>query len=351
MIKVSKYILFQAFGWGAFALFNIYVAFILQELTLKIFIFNLIFSGLGLLLSHLYRNYLRKQKWIYFKTEKLVQYVMLVTALLSAIYNVCYYLLKMIIDIKTHEEYLGNFISAYVLLSLWNLFYFTWQYIEKNKRIQIETLKMESSLKDLEIKTIRSNLQPHFIFNSLNSIRALIDENPELARDAITKISNILRNTITRQEATDTLENEVALVEDYLALEKIRFEERIHFIKNIDPLTLPIQVPTMMLQTLIENAVKHGISNLQQGGNILLNTSLRNNQYLEIDIINDTTTVQITNSEFSLGFGLSSSKQRLKLLYNDKASLSLHFKNNKAIVNIIIPLTSSYKPLKTSVYD
>lgn len=76
----------------------------------------------------------------------------------------------------------------------------------KNKRIQIETLKMESSLKDLEIKTIRSNLQPHFIFNSLNSIRALIDENPELARDAITKISNILRNTITSQEATDTLE-------------------------------------------------------------------------------------------------------------------------------------------------
>ncbi|MBK6818416.1 MAG: histidine kinase [Bacteroidetes bacterium] len=206
MIKVSKYILFQAFGWGAFALFNIYVAYILQELTLKIFIFNLLFSGLGFLLSHLYRNFLRTHKWIYFKTEKLIQYVMLVTILLSALYNMCYYLLKIIIDIKTQEEYLGNFISAYVLFSLWNLFYFTWQYIEKNKRIQIETLKMESSLKDLEIKTIRSNLQPHFIFNSLNSIRALIDENPELARDAITKISNILRNTITSQEATDTLE-------------------------------------------------------------------------------------------------------------------------------------------------
>ncbi|MBK7587834.1 MAG: histidine kinase [Bacteroidetes bacterium] len=351
MIKVSKYILFQAFGWGAFALFNIYVAYILQELTLKIFIFNLLFSGLGFLLSHLYRNFLRTHKWIYFKTEKLIQYVMLVTILLSALYNMCYYLLKIIIDIKTQEEYLGNFISAYVLFSLWNLFYFTWQYIEKNKRIQIETLKMESSLKDLEIKTIRSNLQPHFIFNSLNSIRALIDENPELARDAITKISNILRNTITSQEATDTLEKEVALVEDYLALEKIRFEERIHFIKNIDPLTLQLQVPTMMLQTLIENAVKHGISNLQQGGNILLNVTLRNDQYLAIDIINDTGVVKKTSNEFSLGFGLSSSKQRLKLLYNDKAKLSLHFENNKAIVNIIIPLTSSYKPLKTSVYD
>lgn len=94
---------------------------------------------------------------------------------------------------------------------------------------------MEASVKDLEIRTIRSNLQPHFIFNSLNSIRALIDENPELARNAITQISNILRNSITNQEITDSLENELKLVNDYLALEKIRFEERLQYQQKYIP--------------------------------------------------------------------------------------------------------------------
>lgn len=341
MIKVSKYFLFQAFGWGVFALFNIYNAYILQELSYKIFYFNLLVSLFGFLLSHFYRNFILRHGWAQSDTVVLMRYVLLASALLSLLYNVLFYLLLFLIDIKTQDDgirYIGEFIAAFVLFALWNLIYFTWQYIEENRRKQIETLKMESSLKDLEIKTIRSNLQPHFIFNSLNSIRALIDENPELARDAITKISNILRNTITKQEATDTLENELALVEDYLALEKIRFEERLHFVKNIDPQSLPVHIPTMMLQTLIENCIKHGISNLEAGGSIYLNTNIQGTKFLEIEVINDINPAQVAASENSLGFGLSSSKQRLRLLYENEAELTLSFNNTQAIIKIKIPL-------------
>ncbi len=348
MIKVSKYILFQIFGWGAFALFNIYNAYILEELSHKIFYFDILVAFFGLIVSHFYRNYIHRRQWALLNTEVLIKYVLGATVILSVIYNILFYLLLFIVDINVPDvfsEFIGEFIAAYTLFSIWNLFYFAWYYIEKNRRIQIDTLKMESSLKDLEIKTIRSNLQPHFIFNSLNSIRALIDENPELARNAITKISNILRNTITKQEPTDTLENELALVEDYLDLEKIRFEERLHFEKNIAPDTLGIHIPTMMLQTLIENAIKHGISNMEAGGNIFLNTKIADQRFLDIEVINDIHQERINASENSLGFGLSSSRQRLKLLYENEAGLSLRFKNNQAIVLIKIPL---HKPLNTA---
>jgi LytS/YehU family sensor histidine kinase len=194
---------------------------------------------------------------------------------------------------------------------------------------------MESAMKDLELKTIRSNLQPHFIFNSLNSIRALIDEDPELARKAITKISNILRSSITKQDATDSLENELKLVNDYLALEKIRFEERLSLTQDIDPASLPIQVPTMMLQTLVENAIKHGISSLEQGGRIHIKTSYTNHQ-LEIEVINSGTLNQDEANENSLGFGLSSTRQRLKLLYSNTSDLELFEQNGYVHVRVKI---------------
>ncbi len=339
MIKVSKYILFQAFGWGSFALFNIYFAYMNQELTYRIFYINLLLSVFGFLISHGYRYFILAKKWIQKPTETLIRYVLFATAVLSVVYNLLYYLLLFLlrIEVMAPDAYLVSLITVYVIFALWNLIYFTWQYLEKSRLIQIETLKMESALKDLEIKTIRSNLQPHFIFNSLNSIRALIDEDPELARAAITKISNILRNTITKQEATDTLQNELALVEDYLDLEKIRFEERLHFVKNIDETTLGVQIPTMMLQTLIENAIKHGISNLEAGGTVRLNTKTAG-QDLIIEVINDINAGQMGQRENSLGFGLSSSKQRLKLLYEDEASLSLNFDQDQAMVLIRIPL-------------
>jgi LytS/YehU family sensor histidine kinase len=313
-----------------------------QELTYQTFYIDLLLSVFGFVISHGYRNYILRNQWIQKETEILIRYVLFATGLLAVIYNILYYLLLYLlrIEVLLPDACIVSFITVYVIFALWNLIYFSWQYLEKSRMFQIETLKMESSLKDLEIKTIRSNLQPHFIFNSLNSIRALIDEDPELARAAITKISNILRNTITKQEATDTLQNELALVEDYLDLEKIRFEERLHFIKNIDAATLGVQIPTMMLQTLIENAIKHGISNLEAGGNVLLN-SKTDGSYLIIEVINDINTTQVSTRENSLGFGLSSSKQRLKLLYENEASLSLNFDHDQAVVLIKIPLNKN----------
>lgn len=340
--KISKYSVFQITGWTVFAFFNIYIAFLTQEISFSIIIINLLFSIAGILLTHVYRNYLIKKKWIKLQSEKLIANIFYASIIFSICSTIVYYSLSFIfyneiIQQLKFQQLVGAFISILILFAIWNALYFIWNYIEKNRQVVINQLKSEALMKDLEIKSIRANLQPHFIFNSLNSIRALIDENPMLAREAITKISNILRNSISKQEEMDTLENELKLVEDYLDLEKIRFEERLHFSKQMNENTLHIKVPTMMLQTLVENAIKHGISMLSEGGEIIIQSFVEN-EYVIIQIKNTGNLKTINTNENSLGFGLHASQQRLNYLYDNKSELSICEKNNWVILTIKIPL-------------
>jgi two-component system, LytTR family, sensor kinase len=337
---ITKYRTFQFLGWGFFAGLNIYIAIILNELSLPIFWMDILLAFTGFACTHMYRRVIITYKWNYFSTEKLLVHVFFGIGILTILFNAIYFLF-----IETCQYFnllpssigihFGTLISVFMLFALWSVFYFAWHYIERNRSMLIERLQLESNMKDLEIKTIKANLQPHFIFNSLNSIRALIDENPILAREAITKISRILRQSISQQEAVDTLENELQLVDDYLDLEKIRFEERLVFSKQIDARTSTIPIPTMMLQTIVENAIKHGISKLEQGGNIHLLTAL-NDDVLHIQVLNSGSLKQINTAETSLGFGLSSTKQRLHLLYKHDATFNIEEKDNQVIVDIYI---------------
>ena len=122
---------------------------------------------------------------------------------------------------------------------MWNCIYFIYHYIEKSRRQQVDTLKLEALIKELELKTIKAHINPHFIFNSLNSIRALVDEDPERARRAITELSNILRSSMQADKSeTVTLEKELYIVKDYLALENMRFEDRLKIEYDVDEDTL-----------------------------------------------------------------------------------------------------------------
>jgi LytS/YehU family sensor histidine kinase len=184
----------------------------------------------------------------------------------------------------------------------------------------MDTLQLESLIKELELKTIKAHINPHFIFNSLNSIRALIDENPSRARTAITELSNILRSSMQVDKAeTVSFEKELNIVKDYLALENMRFEDRLKVEYEIDEDTLDQQVPPMMLQTLVENAIKHGISKHIRGGVIKIISDYKN-QYHELAVQNTGSLNGGLNTE---GFGLSSTQNRLGLLYGDKASFEI----------------------------
>jgi LytS/YehU family sensor histidine kinase len=196
---------------------------------------------------------------------------------------------------------------------------------------------MESLVKELQLKTIKSHINPHFIFNALNSIRALVDENPERARTAITELSNILRSSMQAEKTeTTSLEKELSIVKDYLELEQIRFEDRLTVEYNIDEDTLDQQVPPMMLQTLVENAIKHGVSRQMNGGVIRINSDFTENHH-ELIIEN---TGHLSDKKNSEGFGIASTTNRLKLLYGNDASFEIkNLNGNMVQVRVILPVT------------
>lgn len=234
------------------------------------------------------------------------------------------------------REFWNIFITL-ILATLWLLIYVVWHYIDKNRNDQLDKLKLETLVKELELKTIKSHINPHFIFNALNSIRALVDENPTRARTAITELSNILRSSMQAEKLeTVPLQRELDIVKDYLALEEMRFEERLQVQFDIDEDTLNQPVPPMMLQTLVENAIKHGISKQINGGSIIIKSDFVKDQH-EIIVINSG---QLDNEANSDGFGLRSTQDRLNLLYQDKASF--HIRNltgNKVESKIVMPVS------------
>lgn len=220
---------------------------------------------------------------------------------------------------KYEDQRKGRFwwdiIFTFILIALWLLLYMVWHYLERNRLDVVNNLHLEKTVKELELKTIKSHINPHFIFNSLNSIRALVDENPKRARTAITELANILRSSLQVEKMeTVPLKKELDIVRDYLALEQMRFEERLRIEMDIDEDTLGQSVPPMMLQTLVENAIKHGISKRINGGTVKIISRFREDHF-EL-IVQNTGTLEGQPGE---GFGFKSTRDRLRFLYDGKA--------------------------------
>jgi LytS/YehU family sensor histidine kinase len=225
----------------------------------------------------------------------------------------------------------------FLFLLIWNFIYFTYHYVEKTRKEKLDKVRLESLVKELELKTIKSHINPHFIFNALNSIRALVDENPERARTAITELSNILRSSMQSEKLeTAPLERELNIVKDYLELEHIRFEDRLKVEYDIDEDTLDQNVPPMMLQTLVENAIKHGISRQISGGKIKIISDFKDNHH-ELIVQNTGTLESENNTE---GFGIVSTQNRLKLLYGGKADFAIRNVNGNMVeAKVVMPVT------------
>ena len=170
-------------------------------------------------------------------------------------------------------------------------------------------------------------------------MRALVDEEPTKAKIAITQLSNILRNSlITDKKKVVSFRNELNTVKDYLALESIRFEERLKVNYDIDPSSDGFEIPPMMMQTLVENAIKHGVSNLMEGGIIEVSSKV-DKSILNLKIRNSGQIVNgIKNPKTQSGVGLINTKERLKLIYSDKASFRIYNENDNFVVTeVTIP--------------
>ncbi len=238
--------------------------------------------------------------------------------------------------VSVEKRFLINLLFESPLILVWVSIYYVWHYVELGTKSEIQKIRLESLVKELELKTIKSHINPHFIFNALNSIRALVDENPERARTAITELSNILRSSMLAEKLeTVPFEKELNIVKDYLALEHIRFEDRLQVSYDIDEDTLDQPVPPMMLQTLVENAIKHGIGKQKNGGLIKVISDYRDNHH-ELVVQN---TGQLNGNPSSDGFGINSTHNRLKLLFGAKATFSIKDLSDSMVeAKVIMPV-------------
>lgn len=233
------------------------------------------------------------------------------------------------------KRFIFNLLDYSPIVIAWTCIYYVWHYILTARKAEIDRIRLETLVKELELKTIKSHINPHFIFNALNSIRALVDENPQRARNAITELSNILRSSMQAEKIeTTTLEKELSIVENYLALESIRFEDRLKVSFDIDEDTLDQLVPPMMLQTLVENAIKHGISKHINGGEVKIISDFVDNHY-ELIVRNTGQLDGFVNSE---GFGITSTYNRLNLLFGEKATFTLKNIEGMVEAKIIMPV-------------
>jgi two-component system LytT family sensor kinase len=325
-----RYWVFQLVGWGVCALINLFFAFIFNQIDENFIVFLrvLFFVELGFILSHFMRATIKSNNFLIRPINQQIILFIIITLIFAVLISLGQSLLEWYYGLVTskgeeapfHILYYRNLYPAIILLFIWNCIYFMYHYVAKSRKQQMDTLQLEALVKELELKTIKAHINPHFIFNALNSIRALIDENPARARSAVTELSNILRSSLNAEKGeTVSLNEELKIVKDYLALENMRFEDRLKIEYEIDDDTLQQQVPPMMLQTLVENAIKHGISKQVKGGVVKIISDFREN-FHELAVQN---TGYLNGRSSSRGFGLSSTQDRLNLLYGEKAKFEI----------------------------
>jgi len=202
-------------------------------------------------------------------------------------------------------------------------------------QVKINQIQLESNLRESQLNTLKGQINPHFMFNSLNNIRGLILEDATRARDMITRLSEMLRYSLTKNDVnTISIKEELQTVDNYVEISKIQFEERLQFSIDVNPETLTIAIPPMIIQMLIENAVKHGIGNLKQGGEIKLAIDKTYN-LLFITVANSGT---LSMGEGNTKLGLENIKKRLELLFGNRAHFTLREKDIYVEAKITIPL-------------
>lgn len=339
MTRKQLYWICQLGGWAIFITLQIVFFGIANNFDSDAIINFFFWYVFAVLLTHGFRFAIIKAGLINVSLVKQIPAVILGSIVLAILYVFLQYLIASITighfaDIRLADS-VKNVIDFTYVFFFWSLIYFSFHYIENYKKAEIANLRYKVAMNEIELNKLKSQLNPHFMFNAMNSIRALIDEDPGKAKEAVTMLSNILRNTLQMEKnKLINFDEEIKVVKDYLDLEHIRFEERLQYEFDIPDAAREYKVPTLMVQTLVENGIKHGISRLANGGKIMLKALVQDGN-LFIQIKNpgrfDETKVPET------GFGISSTQQRLQLLFGDKSSFKIYNNGNLVVTEVVVP--------------
>jgi two-component system, LytTR family, sensor kinase len=223
-------------------------------------------------------------------------------------------------------------------------------------RIQIKLEEQERLLLHARMEALQNQINPHFLFNTLNSISSLVRFDPDMAREVITKLAKILRRLLNSSEAFAPLREELEFIDNYLDIEVVRFgRDKLRVVKELDPSSLDVVVPCMLLQPLVENCIKHGLAPKIEGGSIYLRSRLSDSRLI-IEVEDDgvgmgSAHLEESSSWMGMGIGMANISERLQVLYGDTARMTIDSQEGKGtLVRIRLPLVEAASSVPEGFY-
>jgi len=321
----------QVSGWGLVSIYWAYIVLVRDNYGWIFTCLNYIADVFtGIILTHTYRAILLKTNRNEVSLKKLLLKLIPSIIILAVLYMLLanlkwHYYWVLVRDKEYHLwisllEWNPVFITGLRLMSIWLLAYHLYQYHKSQMAIIKTNAQLELIAKQAKLDHISAQLNPHFLFNSLNSIKSLVIENPKIARRAIDLLSDLLRAAIYQQtEERIPIKDELILVKDYIELEKLRFEERLMTKFSIDSNTENFKIPPLSIQLLVENSIKHGIDQSIEGG--LISISIERIKNTVVICVLNPGTLSVKNAQ--KGVGLKNLKKRLQLSYKGQAQFTI----------------------------
>jgi len=345
----------QLTGWGVYSLSRFIGGVTVMNLPWARFGLELLFvDALGFGLSHWLRDFVRCQQWRALPIRKLILRILAAAFVCGIPLGVLTQFTDVSLLMRPNELLEGvspalqfqlalpvaialEIVNWAVVFLIWLTIYFLAIAVREHRSAQFRQSELARALQLAELRLLKSQLNPHFLFNALNTVRSLIADNPPRAQGAVTRLANTLRYTLSsRHDELVTFAQELDIVTDYLELESMRFEDRLRIEKDVPDDAAGVRIPVMLLQTLVENAIKHGIAESPSGGLLRIFAVLQN-EMLVLEVENPRPPAPIRTAHE--GIGLRNARDRLRLLFGERASLELDLsKPGVATARLRIPL-------------
>lgn len=232
---------------------------------------------------------------------------------------------------------LGYAINYCIMLTLWSAIYLLRAEFYKRRHSEIAHWQLQAQLKENELQFLRSQINSHFLFNAINNLRSLVKEDAEQAREGLANLSVLLRGLLHNDgQQLVTLREEMEWVKGYLSLEALQFENRLSTAIEVDNNLLTAKLPPLILQTLVENAIKHGIAARRAGGHLTISINKKDEHFWQIKVVNPLPEFQPTHQGNKIG--VRNARERLQLAFGEKTRLDLDIGLDVVTATVEMPL-------------
>jgi len=336
MSPSKLYWICQAAGWGGFVFLNLLFQALAGRSSPRFVAASLVVAAAGLLATHLIRLWIHSHRWLDGTASAISARVAAAALLVGLVIATAGSTVAGWAVQAAHTSHIFlwmTMLGSGVGLA-WIALYLAAHALERLERERRRATELAAASREAELQALKAQLDPHFMFNSLNAIRSLIDEDPTRARAAVTSLAEFMRYATTAtKSSTVPLAAEIRTVERFLELERVRFEHRLEATVDLEGELGEVPVPPLVLQTLVENAIKHGLSRAAEGGHVRV-TVRRSGPDLQLEVANSGSLGQAVEST---GIGLANLRQRLELLYGDRSRLDLREQGDEVVSTVVLP--------------